>query len=281
MFRPTMQLDTKIKDPTQGRLDFSVSRGVNLSSTTRHLALKFCLNGQENYHCQGQSYRVKHQHCLFLPAKTEFDYEDSRDHLTQGICMDIAEPLFHQIQPDEFSSALVEPDYLHGMIINPYSGVAAQRLLALFQTIRTQGTNTATYGEWLIEAAGIIHELSLDVTGELQQIQVKKRSTQLEIHRRLKSLATWLWESYREDITLDDMAAIGHMSKFHLIRHFRQLYACSPSQFLEQVRLKKARELLVTLHAPVSEVATMVGFRDPKYFSRRYKKRYGFSPTGV
>lgn len=69
------------------------------------------------------------------------------------------------------------------------------------------------------------------------------------------------------------------MSSSKLYRKIKQLTDLSPNEFIRTVRLKKSAILLKSKNYNVSEVATMVGFNDPLYFSRVFKKQFGYSPS--
>ncbi|MBD0832199.1 two-component regulator propeller domain-containing protein [Aestuariibaculum sediminum] len=69
------------------------------------------------------------------------------------------------------------------------------------------------------------------------------------------------------------------MSSSKLYRKITQLTDLSPNEFIRTVRLKKSAQLLKTKNYNVSEVAGMVGFNDPLYFSRCFKKQFGYSPS--
>lgn len=69
------------------------------------------------------------------------------------------------------------------------------------------------------------------------------------------------------------------MSSSKLYRKIKQLTDLSPNEFIRTVRLKKSAILLKSKTYNVSEVATMVGFNDPLYFSRVFKKQFGYSPS--
>ena len=53
---------------------------------------------------------------------------------------------------------------------------------------------------------------------------------------------------------------------------------CTVLQYLENVRLKKARELLETSSLSISDISLMVGYNDPNYFARSFKKVYELTP---
>ncbi|ARU47514.1 AraC family transcriptional regulator [Sulfurospirillum diekertiae] len=66
------------------------------------------------------------------------------------------------------------------------------------------------------------------------------------------------------------------VSAFH--KHFKYVTAMSPLQYQKQLRLQKARELLVTKMNEVGEVAYNVGYESPSQFSREYTRFFGLSP---
>ena len=69
------------------------------------------------------------------------------------------------------------------------------------------------------------------------------------------------------------------MSSSKLYRKIKQLTDLSPNEFIRTIRLKKSAELLKTKNYNVSEVSDMVGFNDPLYFSRVFKKQFGYAPS--
>ncbi|SFU69878.1 Two component regulator propeller [Pustulibacterium marinum] len=71
------------------------------------------------------------------------------------------------------------------------------------------------------------------------------------------------------------------MSSSKLYRKITQLTDMSPNEFIRTIRLKKSAQLLKTKKYNVSEVADQVGFNDPLYFSRCFKKQFGKSPSSL
>ncbi|MCK0156516.1 ATP-binding protein [Cellulophaga sp. F20128] len=69
------------------------------------------------------------------------------------------------------------------------------------------------------------------------------------------------------------------MSSSKLYRKVKELTDLAPNEFLRTVRLKKSAHFLKTKKYNVSEVANLVGFNDPLYFSRCFKKQFGFPPS--
>ncbi len=70
-----------------------------------------------------------------------------------------------------------------------------------------------------------------------------------------------------------------NMSSSKLYRKLKELTDLAPNEFIRTVRLKKSAALLKTNKYNVSEVTNLVGFNDPLYFSRCFKKQFGFPPS--
>ncbi len=66
------------------------------------------------------------------------------------------------------------------------------------------------------------------------------------------------------------------VSGFH--HHFKSVTAMSPLQFQKQIRLQEARRLMLGEALDVASASSRVGYEDPSYFSREYKKLFGAPP---
>ncbi|NLR91516.1 helix-turn-helix transcriptional regulator [Flammeovirga agarivorans] len=81
------------------------------------------------------------------------------------------------------------------------------------------------------------------------------------------------------NLTLEELAKLNDMSLSTFKREFQKVYGISPSKYIMQERLVKAQELLKVSEIPVSDVAYEVGYNDPLYFTRLFKKQFGVSPS--
>ena len=75
------------------------------------------------------------------------------------------------------------------------------------------------------------------------------------------------------------MAGVAALSPNHLIRTFRQLFGCTPYQYLSRLRLEAASRLLRDTEQSVTEICFAVGFRSLGSFSARFSKQYGLPPS--
>lgn len=83
----------------------------------------------------------------------------------------------------------------------------------------------------------------------------------------------------RHNWTINDLAQSIDVSPAHLQKLFRDELGISPIQFIKELRLEKARELLETTFLRVQQIGFAVGITDQSYFDREFKKKYGLPPN--
>lgn len=91
-------------------------------------------------------------------------------------------------------------------------------------------------------------------------------------------LEHYIRENYVQPLTLDDLTAVANCNKTTLIQAFKEVYGITPFGYIIQIRLQKARELLVNTDISVSEISDLVGFASVHYFSRFFKEKEHYSP---
>lgn len=88
----------------------------------------------------------------------------------------------------------------------------------------------------------------------------------------------YIEQHFREEISLGELAEHFFVVPAYLSRKFKERKKCTVMQYLENIRLRKARELLETSSLPISDIAQEVGYNDSNYFARSFRKVYGVSP---
>ena len=69
------------------------------------------------------------------------------------------------------------------------------------------------------------------------------------------------------------------MSRVQLYKRLLPVTGSTPIEFIRQIRLRRAEQLLRESQLSVSEVAYSVGFNNPRYFSKYFKEMYGVMPS--
>ncbi len=84
---------------------------------------------------------------------------------------------------------------------------------------------------------------------------------------------------YTEQLSIGDLAASCKLSQSHFRRLFNQAYGLSPMQYLMNLRINKAKDLIHSDLYSITELAERSGFANIYYFSRVFREFTGFSPT--
>jgi transcriptional regulator GlxA family with amidase domain len=95
---------------------------------------------------------------------------------------------------------------------------------------------------------------------------------------QIKQAKSFMEENYSENITLEDIATRAFLSKYHFLRSFKSIYGRTPHQFLTEVRIKKARQLLRD-GLPVPTVCFLTGFESIPSFKALFKRHTGDTPA--
>jgi AraC-like DNA-binding protein len=96
--------------------------------------------------------------------------------------------------------------------------------------------------------------------------------------QRISRAIGHLREHFDEPLKIDDIARRFGMSVSGFHHHFKSVTAMSPLQFQKQIRLQEARRMMLGDDLDAASAAFRVGYEDPSYFSRDYKKLFGSPP---
>jgi len=96
--------------------------------------------------------------------------------------------------------------------------------------------------------------------------------------RRVGRAIELLQARWDQPLRIDDLAAAAHMSPSTLHLHFKQLTAMSPLQYQKQLRLQRARQLMLAEGLDAASAAHRVGYESPSQFSREYRRLFGAPP---
>src|SRR5499433_1982626 len=96
--------------------------------------------------------------------------------------------------------------------------------------------------------------------------------------RRISKAIGRLRENFDQPLRIDDIARELGMSVSGFHHHFKSVTAMSPLQFQKQIRLQEARRLMLGEDLDAASAGFRVGYENPSYFSREYKKLFGAPP---
>lgn len=102
---------------------------------------------------------------------------------------------------------------------------------------------------------------------------------QLTAQIRIQKMLTYIYEHYADAVTLEDIAGAANISRSEAGRCFQTYMNCSPVDALIRHRLQTARRLLSETTLTLQEISYDCGFHSVNYFSRQFKKLYGYAPS--
>ena len=96
----------------------------------------------------------------------------------------------------------------------------------------------------------------------------------------MKSVMTFLEENMsNQELEIENLAEHLFMSRTVFYRKLKSITGLTPVEFVREIRLKRAIQLMERDDYTISQVAYMIGFREPKYFSKVFKKATGLTPS--
>lgn len=236
-----------------------------------HEAIQFCLNSGS-----GGRYRYRRAYHAFASGSLTVvnsgeahapGYQGHFETPTSFRMLYIEPAQLHQLARDLHGRPVDEP-YFSSLILRADS--PAQRLLQ--QAHRTLETNPANLETdlWL-----------LLFQASLLQHHVKDRLPQrtwTDDQPALRRVREYLHQNVPTKITLTELADIACLSEYHLCHAFSQRFGVAPHQYLTQLRVDKAKRLLLA-GTPVSDVARQTGFYDNSHLLRHFRRIVGVLPS--
>ena len=107
-------------------------------------------------------------------------------------------------------------------------------------------------------------------------VKQKKEESSSSVVEKAKS---FIKAQYHRDISLDDVSKEVDISPYYFSKLFKEEAGENFIEYLTNIRLKKAKELLDTTEMSMKEIGIQIGYSDPNYFSRIFKKNFGITPT--
>lgn len=97
--------------------------------------------------------------------------------------------------------------------------------------------------------------------------------------RKLSRVMDYLESNLSEDLSLDDLAQVAALSRYHFIRAFKATTGMTPHKFLLSRRMNKAAQRLAETGLPLDRIAKQVGYTNGHYFRRVFAQHFGCSPS--
>ena len=139
------------------------------------------------------------------------------------------------------------------------------------------------FGALEVLQAGFVREHLISASASMRWVwsEIRRRSKFQESEGR----ASWLREillqlhcNIEKNLSLGELAQLAGCTAPHLCRCFKDLTGYSPMDYHQRLKMMKACEMMLESQHAIAKIAELVGYNDPLYFSRLFKKNYGVSP---
>ncbi|UOQ86867.1 response regulator transcription factor [Gracilibacillus salinarum] len=124
------------------------------------------------------------------------------------------------------------------------------------------------------EIQEVFSRVKLELDKEWRELDENQASYCENIIRTMKEHIQKQYAS----ICLEDMAEVLNMSPNYISSYFKEKTGENFSTYLTKIKMEKAAELLVDYHYKTYEISELVGYHNPKNFTRMFKKYYGMTP---
>lgn len=179
-----------------------------------------------------------------------------------------------------------ETDYFRAVTVKQFCKYCSRHHVEIqpwIEKLRMSHRHHTSVNIWLAQAY-LLLLLGTVYQGVTAARQESERREEYGLRRRKKlfeQARVWIDEHYREPITLDSIAHVLKISPYYLSHIFSQESDFTLFAYLNNLRMQKAKLMLRQETLNVSEVAYAVGFNDPGYFARMFRRYFGCVPRDV
>ncbi|MBN2583643.1 MAG: AraC family transcriptional regulator [Planctomycetes bacterium] len=209
-------------------------------------------------------YRVGPGDTALVPAgamhRDEFDTAKGLDILYCSFTWPLADAYFKRVDNDTLAAM---------------SSDRRTQLVAMFDQLRADPPGESAASRALLR----VRLLAILLFILRQQDDEPSPETESASRRLMLRAKEYVHAHYAECVGLNDIAEALRVSPYHLSHVFSQESDFSLFAYLMQVRMSKAKELLRVRRLNVSEVSRAVGYQDPNYFAKVFRKHVGKSPS--
>ena len=181
--------------------------------------------------------------------------------------------LYPSVDFQELEKEIFISDYID-------SAEHSDELFDIFNDIVTQLYTNQRYS-YLYSSAKFLEILSIIGQISISDYSQNILSTHNHYPAPLEKAIVYITKNYNQKITMDDLCKYSNISPQHLIRLFHTHMHTTPIQYINQNKISHAKEMLRTTGLSISEISYSLGFSDPGYFSRLFKKIEKRSPNQV
>lgn len=223
----------------------------------------YCTRGRGWLEIDGNVSTIEKNDAFLIPAHLPHTYGADPDNPWANYWVH-----FQGRQAAEFSRLII-PD-----IGNPTIHLHRhQEIIALIEQLYQSMSNVHTTST-MIAATGALSQLLGAIQMHMRTAEQRSRTAEENIDKTVE----FMHRNIAQKLTLKDLATVAGMSVNHYGVLFAKRHKSTPIDYFNRLKIQRACELLSTTGLRISEVGEALGFADPYYFSRLFKKIMGVPP---
>lgn len=125
-----------------------------------------------------------------------------------------------------------------------------------------------------------LEEINLGAVQVLEKyLNAVKKHTNVKNHQIVSKVKKFITNNYYRNLTLEEIAESVFLSPYYVSRVFKEDQNLTVMDYLTKVRLEEAKKLLRNPRYNIDDIAEKLGYNDPSYFSKVFRRKEGMSPS--
>ena len=236
-------------------------------------------------HRAQRSQHKDHLLILCLQGQGHVQYKNHQQKVSAGQALLLPKGLAHSYQADTHDPWSLYWVHLDGHLAEQYINVLApsqsglvfdisNKILVLteFEQLLECRHSTYQFNNFILASNILRKLLGYLITHEQQNNWHDHSFINMQI------IDGFLEKHLAQQVSLEEMAQASGLSKFHFAKKFQKQTGISPVRYFLELKIKHACELIDRTQLPIKQISSQLGYDDPYYFSRLFKKIMGLSP---
>lgn len=275
-------------------------KAKSLEETDDHvsrLSIRCMLKGEQHYRVGGNEHLVTPQKYLVVNQgqhyRTSFSGSEEQEMILVAFKPGFAESVFTSLMQSEeqlldepfvvaqdsllfFEKTYDHDPFMHSlfMTLRSLMNLSSAQRKELGTDILRKAQTEEIYTALLLRLLHVHRGLTTDIN----KLRSSKKSTRVELFRRLSIARDFMEANLHLSLTLEDIAQKACLSLHHFKREFKDLFGVSPHRYLVNRRIEKAQQLLGQGYVSIEEVCRQTGFENTSSFIRLFRERTGSTP---
>jgi len=194
-----------------------------------------------------------------------------------GRCSERHEFALVSVEPLFLARAAHDISGLDGLELVPKLAVGDPLVASLIVSLDREAERGCPEGVAYAETLATMLGVHLARNYSAKQPRIRETRGGLNRHQ-LARVIDFVHAHFSQDIPLSALADVAGLSPYHFARLFKQSTGRAPHQYLVQVRVERAKGLLLHSGESITSIAVRVGFCDQSHFATHFKRTYGVTP---